>query len=294
MSIAKWTNGRRGASGKHAGYITRESACDSISFHNLDNLQGENQFESKTNAISYAYAREDIEEKGRTHYRLMLSWDRKEETDRAREQAHEYLQENFKDSRAIVAVHQDTEHTHAHVWVDARQTDERKLHISKRDFENIRDNWTRQYDREYNTEFEKNYQAKYAESREWKRERTTNSEREGKQPRPTDKPERANDRLNNASFREKDTRDKGVERIDESRARGSQRPIAVRDSNVEEAERAITGSQQQLGRSEQDVNRATEQAHQTESATRNLRQEFERVAEKSSKVKDRDRRDVER
>ena len=273
MSITRFTVGRRGASGKHAGYITRESACDSISFQNLDELQGENQFESKTNAISYAYAREDCEEKGRTHYRLMLSWDRKEETDRAREQTHEYLEKNFKDSRAIVTIHQDTEHTHAHVWIDARQNDERKLHIQTKDYKRLDERWTQQYDRNYQTDYAKDYAAKKELTRQNAREPA----------RPTGE-----------FFREKDVRDKGVERIDESRVRGNQRPFAVRDSNIEEAERTVNRSQQQLEKSERNSNRATEQAHGTESAARNLRQEFERVAKEPSKVKDRDRRDFER
>lgn len=294
MSIAKWTNGRRGASGKNASYITRESACDSISFHNLDELRGENEFEERTNAISYAYAREDIEEKGRTHYRLILSWDVKEDTERAREMTHEYLQENFKDSRAIATIHQDTQHTHAHIWIDARQTDERKLHISKKDFEQIRDNWTRQYDREYHTNFERDYQAKYKQTREWKQERAMSSEREGKQPRPADKPDRAEDRYNNQFFREKDVKDKGVERNDESRFGGNQRPFEVRDSHAEKSKREISNAQQQLEKSERNLSRATGQAHETESATRDLRQEFERVAKERSTIKEKDRGDFER
>lgn len=66
MSIAKFTVGRRGASGRHASYITRESACRSISFYNLDEQRGENDFENRVNAISHAYAREDIETANRS------------------------------------------------------------------------------------------------------------------------------------------------------------------------------------------------------------------------------------
>lgn len=288
MSIAKWTNGRRGASGKHASYITRESACDSISFHNLDELRGETDLEARTNAISYAYAREDIEAKGRTHYRLILSWDIKEDTERAREMTHEYLQENFKDSRAIATIHQDTEHTHAHIWIDARQIDERKLHVSKKDFEQIRDNWTRQYDREYSTSFEKEYQAKYEQTREWKQERAKSGERKGKQTRPLDKPDRAEDRYNDRFFREKEARDKGVERDDESRFGGNQRPFKVRASHVEKSEREVNNAQQQLEKSERNLSRATGQAHETESAARELRQEFERVAKERGTIRDRE------
>lgn len=115
-------------SGRHASYITRESASRDISFYNLDELRGENDHDNRVNAIAHAYSREDVEtakggERGRTHYKLILSWDKKEETDRARDEAHKFLKENFEKGRGFVAIHQDTEHTHAHVWLDARGTD---------------------------------------------------------------------------------------------------------------------------------------------------------------------------
>ncbi len=114
MSVMKF-KGHKTASGKNVDYIMRDSACNDVSFHNLKELESESQYENKVNARSYVYNREE-EEKGRTHYRVTLSWDREEETEKAREMTHEFLQENFKDSRAVVAIHQDTEHTHAHVW----------------------------------------------------------------------------------------------------------------------------------------------------------------------------------
>ena len=273
MSIAKWTNGRQGASGKNAGYITRDSACDSVSFHNLDELEGKNQFESKTNAISYAYAREDIEDKGRTHYRLVLSWDGKEETGKAREMTHEYLSNNLKDSRAIVAIHQDTDHTHAHVWVDARQIDEKKIHISKKDFERIRDDWTKQYDHEYKTNFEKEYQAKYEQTHEWKKERVTIDKQEGKQSIPTDKPERAE--MTTDKWREKDERDAGVKGYgtDKEGLGRNQYFTSEREQISEKSERAIIGATQQINRAE--------------SEARELHQDVEKLAGKPKQIEQR-------
>lgn len=290
MSIAKFTIGRRGASGKHASYITRDGACDSISFHNLDELQGDNEFENKVNAISYAYNREEEELEqngnGRTHYRMILSWEGKEDSDKAREMTHEYLQENFKDSRAVVAVHQDTDQTHAHIWIDARQTDERKLHIQTRDYKKLDERWTQQYDRAYGTEYAKDYAAKKEQTRQWKRDRAAERQ-QGKKELPKDKPERYRDDLDSGFFRQKEAKDRGAVRSDESRARGSQQPFEVRSGRAETGEHAVVDSQQRLAESERSFNRATEQADKTESAARNLGKEFERVAERQRGINER-------
>ena len=299
MSIAKFTVGRRGASGRHASYITRESACRSISFYNLDELRGENEYEMRINAISHAYAREDIEtaksERGRTHYRIILSWDRKEETDRAKEQAHEFLKENFDKGRGFVAVHQDTEHTHAHVWLDARTNDGRKLHISKGVYRQLDESWAKQYDRHYQTEYAKEYKEKKEQPRQWKRNRVQEQQRAtGKQERPPDKPERYQDNLKNDFWREKDQIDKGVIRSsDENGIRGNQQSFTVRSGRTETGERELNNSQQQLTKSERAVSRATEQTHRTESEARGLHQAVARVAERGrgSRVERNDNRD---
>lgn len=288
MSIAKFTVGRRGASGRHASYITRESACRSISFYNLDELRGENDYEMRVNAISHAYAREDIEtaksERGRTHYRIILSWDRKEETDTAKEQAHEFLKENFDKGRGFIAVHQDTEHTHAHVWLDARTNDGRKLHISKGVYRQLDESWAKQYDRNYQTEYAKEYKEKKEQTRQWKRDRVQQrgqGERAaGKQERPPDKPERYQDNLKNDFWREKDQIDKGVTRNgDENGIRGNQQSFTVRNGRSETGEQELNNSQQQLTKSERAVSRATEQTHRTESEARGLHQAVARVAQ---------------
>jgi hypothetical protein len=296
MSIAKFTVGRSGASGRHASYITRESACRSVSFHNLDEQRGENDFESRTNAIAYAYAREDIEteksERGRTHYRIILSWDRKEETDKAQDEAHKFLDENFEKGRGFVAVHQDTEHTHAHIWLDARCDDGRKLHINKNAYKRLDENWARQYDKTYGTNYADEYKAKKQQTREWKRElveqRTGQEQkRDGKQERPPDKPERHSDKLKNEFWREKEIRDSGVVKgNDENGIRGNQQSFTVRSGRTETGERELNNSQQQLTKSERAVSRATEQTHRTESEARGLHQAVARVAqtERGSRV----------
>lgn len=284
MSVLKFTAGRKGGSGAHAGYITRNSACDSISFHNLEELETGDQSHNKVNAISYAYNREEEEQEinpnGRSHYKMVLSFDRKEETDKAKEMTHEFLDKNFENSRAIVSIHQDTPQTHAHIWIDARNMDDRKLHSPRNHINELSRSWQHQYDREYNTKYEKEFAEKREEMRQWREDKHKGIDRP--------KPERAT--MTTEKWREKDERDKGVIKtygIDESRTGGDQRSFKVRESKSESADRAVSGSQRNIAKSEQLSNRATEQSNRTESATRELRDEFEQMAQKSRKIEDR-------
>lgn len=289
MSILKFTIGRKGASGKHVGYITRDSACEDISFHNLEELEADTDYEKRINALSYAHNREDEEmeksEKGRTHYRIILSWEDKENTDRAKEQTHKFLDENFEKAKGVVSIHQDTEHTHAHIWLDSRQIDDKKIQIDRSTYKELDERWAKQYDREYGTNRAAEYKEKKEQTRQWKKE-LRNENRSGKQEKPKNKPERHEDKLDSQFFREKEAKDLGVIRNEESRTGGNQRPFEVRESNSKEAERAIIDSQQQLEKAERNSDRAVEQSDRTESAARGLREEVERVAEKSRKIDD--------
>jgi hypothetical protein len=276
--------GHTGASGKNVDYIMRDSACEDLSFHNLDELQGEDEHESKINARSYAYNRED-EEKGRTHYRVTLAWEGKEGTAKAREMSQEYLKANFKDSRAIVAIHQDTNHTHAHVWIDARQTNDKKIHTSKSDQEKLYGNWQKQYDREYGTDRAKEFAQKREETREYKKAKAQGLDAE----KPTDRAPK----LTSADYREKDTRDAGVKSngIDKEGAGRNQRPFEVRDSNTKETEQTINRSRQQLEQGEHAVSRVEQEAGRAIRETQELRRSVEKYSRtvSSEKVKDQNR-----
>ncbi len=256
MSVLKFKAGRRGTGGKNAGYITRESACDSISFHNLNELEAESHHERRVNALSYAHNREDEEmhrsARGRTHYRVILSWDREEETDKAKEMTHEFLDKNFDKSRAVVAVHQDTEHTHAHIWIDARNTDERKLHSPKNHINEICRSWQSQYDREYQTDYAKQFAEKREETRQYK-EAMHNGEEAVKPERP---------RMTSEQFREKDLKDAGVKSygIDKEGFGGNQRSFEIRDSNSKEAEQTIDRSRRQIEQGERAVSQLDHKA----------------------------------
>jgi hypothetical protein len=244
MSVVKFKGHTKGASGKNVDYIMRDSACESVSFHNLDELRGDTDFDSKVNARSYAYNRED-EEKGRTHYRVILSFDGKETSEKAQEMAAEFLKENFPDARGIVAIHQDTDNTHAHIWLDARQLDDKKIHSPKDHINQLSSSWQQQYDREYGTERAQEFAEKREEMRQWREDKHNGIDR----PRP----ERAE--MNSEQWRDKEAKDLGIEKNDETRIDSNQRPFEVRDSAAQAIESALAGSVSNLTAAERQLDR---------------------------------------
>lgn len=208
MSILIAKAGRSGAGGANATYITRLNGAEKISFHNLEKLEAETIEEARTNAIAYAEAREEIElakvkkakpvekkvkverkdvknerdekfenkekpakeRQVRTHYRCIFSWQGKESSEKATEEIKIFLKAEFPKARAIIAIHQDTDDTHGHVWLDARQTDGKKIHLNDRQFKTIDERWTQQYDRTYGTDLADVYKTRKEETKQWKRE----------------------------------------------------------------------------------------------------------------------------
>jgi hypothetical protein len=271
MAILKF-KGRTEKSGANVSYITRESACESISFHNLDQLDTGDRYDNKVNALTYAHNREDEETKGRNHYRVVLDLDVKEDTDRAKQMAHEFLQKEFPNARAIVAIHQDTDHTHAHVWIDAREMNDRKIHSPKNHINQLCKTWQQQCDREYGTERTREFADKREETRQTKEAKYKGLD--------VKEPERA-PKMTAQDYREKELRDAGVREngIDKEPTGRNQRPFESRDSPAKEANRALAGSEQSVEESKRSFNQSVGQSDRTEQAVRGLQQEVDRVAE---------------
>jgi hypothetical protein len=153
--------GTVGASGAHARYITRERAVldreQGMLSHNLpDNVHEAHGYEGmRDNLGAYAEEREarEIElhrgsRQPRTHYRALMSFERDVSTDKALGMAREWLDRELPEARAFAVVHRDTEHTHVHVWIDARQEDGRKIHLSRDRHRALDQSWNRIYARE--------------------------------------------------------------------------------------------------------------------------------------------------
>ncbi len=295
MSILKFSGtANPAASSANVKYISRERACDDLSFHNIPEL------ETRADAITYAERRAEEESERpargggiqRNHHRMVLSFDRSETTEAAREQAHEFMRENFPNARAIVSIHQDKkDQTHAHVWIDARGTDERKIRIDKATYKTLDERWAGQYDRTYGTDYEREYQQKKTETRAWKRDRVAGIDR----PKPT----RARDGMTADKYREKDIRDLGVERNDDEKrfdrdqrfTTSGQRTIDDSQRAASDAGREIDSSIETNERAEFGISNIERAAGETVRATEKLHSEFERLGERSHSL-ERDRADT--
>jgi hypothetical protein len=196
---------------------------------------------------------------------MILSFDRAETTEQAREQAHEFLRGNFPNARAIVSIHQDKkEMTHAHIWIDARGIDKRKIRIDKATYKSLDERWARQYDRQYGTDYEREYQAKKQETREWKRDRVAGIDRK--------KPARARDGMTTNNFREKDLRDSGVNSHELN-----ERAIDRHKFIVAAGQRCITDTYKQIDSGERAVTRLERECRETLDASQQLQQTITRL-----------------
>jgi hypothetical protein len=170
-----------GASAANIKYITREPATGAderaIYLANLDHLKGKDYRETAINLKAFAETRLDEEQasarrgskQARTHYRAILSFDRKEETEKAGQLAKQWLEKNFPNARAVAAVHQDSKNTHLHVWMDAKQMDERKIQISNKHYKTLDESWAEIYAREYGAHYLKEVLDKKQETKEFKK-----------------------------------------------------------------------------------------------------------------------------
>jgi hypothetical protein len=282
MSILKYSNkANPAASAKNMEYITRDSAADSISFHNLDDLHDDDKTQAKSNAINYAEERQLEEEsriKGnergtpRNHNRMILSWDRKEDTATAKEETHKFLDKEFPNQRAVVSVHQDQDKTHIHVWFDCRDIDtDKKTQLPAEKFYTLDERWAKQYDEKYKTNYEKEYKEKKAETRDWKKEQAQ-LKRDGKQPRPKTKPQRANDDKAKI-LQNKEYKDRG---IDETATRKNQRPVTKGRAGIERSEQQLDNSKQAIDRRAAESSRADSAFNDGIQEAKRLRADIER------------------
>lgn len=269
--------GRAGASAANARYITRTTAVRDgergIYEHNVpDHLRGESYAETRANLVEYARQREEDERarpmrgggEARTHYRGQLSFEEKIDTERARELAGEYMRENFPGARGFATIHQDTEHTHAHIWIDARKTDDRKLNIPNYEYKRLDESWARIYGREFGQDKEREHLAKKQETRDWKRARA-------RREHSDEKPQRSSRSMARSDYKQREQRNYGA---DESRIRGDQCGVAER-------ERKTTPGEYQLERYARQSERTTE-------AARGALQQAERLRDREHGL-DRDR-----
>lgn len=230
-----------GTGGASVDYITREKAAERISFVKLPELRAGTKKEERDNAVAYSELRMEVEKSkrknARTNYKLLLSWDRKESSEVADRMAAEFVERNFPTAKAILAIHQDTDNTHAHIWIDARGTDGKKLHFKKNEFQMIDERWHKAFDEEYNTDYFVELKAKKTETADYKKAKAEGREAE--------KPARAADEFSNDYWRGKEIENVTSEKLTGvKRALPQATPLPITENS--EDEKIGLGSDQQF------------------------------------------------
>ena len=134
-------------------YITRPTAVrdgvEGLLLVRLDVVPSVRYPLMRASLIAWAQTREALEKisprPGRTHYRAVLGFERDVGTEAALRLVGEWLDTALPKASAVAAVHRDTARLHVHLWVDARQTDERKIDLSARAWRQLDETWNRLY-----------------------------------------------------------------------------------------------------------------------------------------------------
>jgi hypothetical protein len=100
--------------------------------------------ELREGLIVYTEAREELEP-GRSHYRALVSFEGVQGSAEVAALAREWLKTAFPNARAFGFVHQNTDNTHAHLWIDARETGGKKIQLKNSEFKRLDESWNRIY-----------------------------------------------------------------------------------------------------------------------------------------------------
>jgi hypothetical protein len=127
--------------------------------------------EKTENLRLYFGSLEDYERRkgGRTHYRIILSFDVPATNRQIRDLTNTFLDQAFPKAIAFGAIHRDTDHPHVHLYLNSRQTDGRRIQLKNNEFKTIDEKWSRIYtdfagDRSAYVE----YLRKKEETKQWK------------------------------------------------------------------------------------------------------------------------------
>jgi hypothetical protein len=252
--FARFGPGRAGASGANAAYITRGRATGwderAIATRNYpDEVREADDYRDLRDRLEEYVEQQEAHElerprrgggETRTHYRGVLSFEGKVGTEQARELADDYLEREFPDARAIAAVHQDTDHTHVHLHVQARDVDDRKLHFDRGAYGRLDEAWAEVYARAFGREKLEEHLAKKAETAEWKR---AYAQARANGHQPPEAPERAEYRPKPGELAGREEHAYGA---DQARARGDQRGAAAADPRADERGRRPEGGERPL------------------------------------------------
>jgi hypothetical protein len=103
--------------------------------------------EKVANVRAFFGSKEEFEKAkgGRTHYRVILSFDVPATNSQIRDLTNQFLKETFPKAIAFGAIHRDTEHPHVHLFLHARQVDGKKIYLSRKEYGSIDEKWAKIY-----------------------------------------------------------------------------------------------------------------------------------------------------
>jgi relaxase-like protein len=103
--------------------------------------------EKVANVRAFFGSKEEFEKAkgGRTHYRVILSFDVPASNSQIRDLTNRFLEETFPKAIAFGAIHRDTEHPHVHLFLLARQVDGKKIYLSRQEYGSIDEKWAKIY-----------------------------------------------------------------------------------------------------------------------------------------------------
>lgn len=181
-SFLRFRRGTTGLSGRHVAYITRDRAVvdrerATLLYQLPEHVRASADYkELRQTLIAYADTREEIEVakhtargEPRTHYRALASFERDLPNEQALGMVKEWLDREFPRARAFAVVHRDTEQTHVHAWIDARQIDGKKIQLARQQHRGLDLSWNHIYSREMGLD-PREHERKKEETREAKRE----------------------------------------------------------------------------------------------------------------------------
>ncbi len=189
-----------------------------------------------TNLRTYFGYKEQFEKAkgGRTHYRVILSFDVPATNEQIRGLTNQFLKDTFPKAIGFAAIHRDTDHPHAHVYLHARQIDGRKIYLSRDAYRTIDENWAKIYsqfagDRSIYVQ----HLRKKEETQQWKIA-AAEAYRKG-EPIPP-KPERDNDRRERLaeqrlSAQRSEARDRGKQLESRPKAEPVSRPASEKETS---------------------------------------------------------------
>jgi hypothetical protein len=192
--------------------------------------------EKTENLRLYFGSLEDYEQRkgGRTHYRIILSFDVPATNQQIRDLTNNFLEQAFPKAIAFGAIHRDTDHPHVHLYLNSRQTDGRRIQLKNNEFKTIDEKWSKIY-----TEFAGDksahveYLRKKEETKQWKIA-AAEAYRKG-EPIPP-KPDRDNDRRERLAeqrlaAQRSEARDKGKHLESPKQAEPVMRPFSEKQAS---------------------------------------------------------------